>query len=127
MGSQWSPLVVSEAPADADAIGNVVGLLERLVAGYGTRPVARLLDVNASMITRWRAGKPISATMARRIIDLHDLLNRALQIFSPSAAAQWLVGSEPFLGGARPIDALAIHGIVPVIEALGAIEDNVYY
>lgn len=126
MGAHWSPLVAADAPPNADAIGNVTGLLERLVAGYGVRAVARLLDVNASMVTRWRSGKPISATMARRIIDVHDVLNRALQLFKPSTAAKWLVGSEPFLGGARPIDVLVIQGIVPVLEALGAIEDGVY-
>jgi uncharacterized protein (DUF2384 family) len=78
------------------------------------------------MVTRWRAGKPISLPMARRILDLHDILTRAFQLFSPDTAAQWLVGNEPLLGGARPIDVLAIDGIVPVIEALSAIESGAY-
>jgi uncharacterized protein (DUF2384 family) len=126
MGTHWSPLMVAEPPAHSEALSNVAGLLDRLVAGYGARSVARMLDVNASMITRWRAGKPISTTMARRIIDMHDILNRALQIFEPTVAAQWLVGSEPLLGGARPIDVLVTQGVIPVIETLTAIEDGAY-
>jgi uncharacterized protein (DUF2384 family) len=97
-----------------------------MVAGYGVRSVARMLDVNAAMITRWRAGKPISAMMTRRVIDLHDVLTRALQAFAPDVAAQWLTGSEPLLGGARPIDVLVTRGVIPVIEALVAIDDGAY-
>lgn len=126
MGSRWSPLILAEAPSDPGALRNVLGLLERMVAAYGSRAVARMLDVNAAMVTRWRAGKAISAPMTRRIIDLHDILTRAFQIFAPAVAAAWLVGSEPLLGGARPIDVLATQGVVPVIEALGGIEDDVY-
>ncbi|HTU81630.1 MAG TPA: hypothetical protein VMF61_05850 [Candidatus Acidoferrales bacterium] len=126
MSRSWSPLAVVEAPSDPEALRNVTGLLERMVAAYGARSVARMLDVNAAMITRWRAGKPISAPMARRVIDLHDVLTRALQAFAPAVVAQWLVGSEPFLGGARPIDVLVTQGVVPVIEALAAIEDGAY-
>lgn len=122
----WSPLVLAEAPPDPDAIGNVLGLLLRLISAYNARTVARMLDVDAAMITRWRAGKPISPAMRRRIVDVHDIINRALQIFVPEVAARWLVGSDPLLGGARPIDVLAIHGVVPVIEALDGHEAGTY-
>lgn len=122
----WSPLILPEAPSDADALGNVIGLLDRLIAAYNARTIARMLDVDAAMVTRWRAGKPISPTMRRRIIDLHDVINRALQIFVPEVAARWLVGSDPLLGGARPIDVLAIRGVIPVIEALDGVEAGTY-
>lgn len=64
--------------------------------------------------------------MARRIIDLHDILNRALQVFQPSTAARWLVGHEPFLDNKRPIDVLALRGAAPVIEALDNIDVGAY-
>ena len=38
----------------------------------------------------------------------------------------WLVGSNQHLGGARPIDVLALRGAGPVIEALQAFEDLSY-
>ncbi len=126
MAARWSPLVAAEPPSDPSALSDVRGLLERLVAAYGVRSIARMLDVNAAMVTRWRAGKAISIAMTRRILDLHDVLSRALQLFAPAVASQWLVGSEPLLGGSRPIDVLVTRGIVPVLEALSAIEDGAY-
>jgi hypothetical protein len=38
----------------------------------------------------------------------------------------WLVGNEPFFGGARPIDVLASQGASPLIAALAAIEVTAY-
>lgn len=94
----WSPLILAEAPSTPEALRDVLGLLERLVAAYNARTIAHMLDVHPAMLTRWRAGTRVSPVMAARIIDLHDVLNRALQIFAPATAAQWLVGSEPQLG-----------------------------
>lgn len=126
MPAEWSPLVLAEPPDAPEALQSVLGLLARMVDAYNARTVARMLDVHPAMVARWRAGVPISRTMAMRIIDLHDVLTRALQVFSPQTAASWLVGSEPLLAGARPIDVLAIQGVVPVIEALAGIDGGTY-
>jgi uncharacterized protein (DUF2384 family) len=64
--------------------------------------------------------------MARRIIDLHDILTRALQVFAPPAAARWLVGNEPFLNDKRPIDVLVLRGAAPLIEALDNVDAGSY-
>ncbi len=117
------PFVV---PKDSRALADVRPLLGRLVAAYGHNPVARLLDVDAAMVTRWKRGAKISSAMAQRILDLHAVLARALQIFAPSVATQWLVGHEPFLNEARPIDVLAVRGAGPLIEALDAIAAGAY-
>ena len=114
------------APKDSRALADVRPLLARLVAAYGNNPVARLLDVDAAMVTRWKRGAKISAAMAHRILGLHAVLARALQIFAPSVATQWLVGHEPFLYEARPIDVLAVRGAGPLIEALDAIAAGAY-
>jgi uncharacterized protein (DUF2384 family) len=68
----------------------------------------------------------ISAEMGRRIVDLHDILTRALRVFDREAAALWLTGSEPLLGGARPIDVLVLQGAAPVIAALDGIVQGAY-
>jgi hypothetical protein len=52
------------------------------------------------------------------------LVSRMLSLMTPEAALLWLQGSEPFLGGARPVDVLAIDGSVPLLDALGAIEQG---
>jgi len=38
----------------------------------------------------------------------------------------WLVGSEPLLGGARPIDVPAMEGAGPVVRAIDGIATGVY-
>jgi hypothetical protein len=71
------------------------------------------------MITRWRRGAKISPVMSRRVLDLHAVLARALQIFAPEVVTDWLVGHEPFLNDARPIDVLAVRGAIATSPKLG--------
>jgi len=68
----------------------------------------------------------LSTEMAKRVIDLHDVLNRALQIYNAATAVDWLVGHEPFLDHKRPIDVLVLRGAAPLIEALDGIEAGAY-
>jgi uncharacterized protein (DUF2384 family) len=124
----WMPMVerINE-PENPDALQDLVPLLTRLVKAFGGSTVAALLGVNRSMVTRWRNGRSdISEEMGRRIIDLHDVLTRVFQVFRPRTAVMWLVGSEPFFNGARPLDVLVIRGAAPIIEALSGIEAGSY-
>ncbi len=106
---------------------SVQPLLERLVDAFGPRPLSALLGTNHTTIVNWRAGRRnMSAEMSKRVIDLHDVINRALQIFAPDTAMRWLVGREPFLDNARPIDVLALKGVAPLIEALDGIDSGAY-
>lgn len=56
--------------------------------------------------------------------DGHALVNRMLSLMTPEAALLWLQGSEPFLGGARPVVVLALDGTGPLLDALGALEQG---
>jgi uncharacterized protein (DUF2384 family) len=86
-------------------------LLHQIVDALGNNPAARLLGADPAQVSRWRTGtEPVGAEMGRRIVDLHYVLSRILRIYRREAAALWLVGSEPLLGGARPIDVLAMEG-----------------
>ena len=114
------------APTNPRALTDVHPLLTQMVVAYGHNPVARLLDVDAAMVTRWKRGGKISPKMSRRILDLHAVLSRALAVFQPEVVTDWLVGHEPFFNEARPIDVLALRGAAPLIEALDAIEAGAY-
>ena len=86
-----------------------------------------MLDTSPAMITRWtRHRQPISGPMKKRIIDIHDVLNRALQIYPSPWAEGWLLAHEPRLNGARPIDVLILRGVSEVIAALDAIDQGAY-
>jgi uncharacterized protein (DUF2384 family) len=108
-------------------MGDVRPHLSHIVAALGTNVTARLLGVDRSQVSRWRGGKePIALEMGRRVIDLDDILTRILRVYNREAAAMWLVGSEPLLGGARPIDVLAMEGATPVIRAIDGIAQGAY-
>ena len=111
----------------ADALADVRPLLARIIDALGTNAAARLLGADRAQVSRWTAGtEPVGAEMGRRIVDLHDVLTRILRVYSREAAAMWLVGSEPLLGGARPIDVLAIEGASPVIRTIDGIVAGAY-
>jgi len=111
----------------AETLGEVKPLLARILEALGTNAAARILGVDRAQVSRWSAGKePVSSEMGRRIVDLHDILTRILRIFDRELAASWLVGSEPLLGGARPIDVLTLEGAAPVIRAIDGIAQGAY-
>jgi uncharacterized protein (DUF2384 family) len=102
-------------------------LLTRVIEALGTNAAARLLGVDRAQVSRWSSGaSPIGAEMGRRIVDLHDILTRILRVYEREAAAQWLLGSEPLLGGARPMDVLVIEGAAPVIRAIDGVMQGAY-
>jgi uncharacterized protein (DUF2384 family) len=124
----WAlPVLEIAPPKNPHALSDVLPLLVRLDAAFGTRRIAKLLDVGSGTVANWKSGRhAISPEYARRVIELHDVLVRALQAFQPRTAMDWLVGNEPFLDGARPIDVLVTRGAAPLIEALASIEATGY-
>lgn len=90
------------------------------ILGSNTQ-VAELLDVNRSQPSRWRSGaEQPSPKKARELIDLDHVLARAMLIWAPEVAIDWLVGSNSYLDGARPLDVLRTRGTAEVLEALEA-------
>jgi uncharacterized protein (DUF2384 family) len=111
----------------ADALADVTPLLARVIEALGTNAAARLLGADRAQVSRWDSGnESIGSEMGRRIVDLHDVLTRILRVYGREAAAMWLVGSEPLLGGARPIDVLVLEGASPVIRAIDGIAAGAY-
>ncbi|MGC9947824.1 MAG: hypothetical protein ABSF64_15775 [Bryobacteraceae bacterium] len=109
------------------ALADVSPLLVRVVDALGTNAAARLLGADRAQVSRWSSGKEaIGSEMGRRIVDLHDILTRILRVYNRETAAMWLVGSEPLLGGARPIDVLAMEGAAPVVRAIDGIAAGAY-
>ena len=124
----WTPLakvvVFRKAADDLALAGPVLG---RLVKALGTNAAARLLGADRAQVSRWSGGsESISAEMGRRIVDLNDVLSRILRVYNREAAALWLTGSEPLLGGARPIDVLVTEGAAPLIRAIDGIAAGAY-
>jgi uncharacterized protein (DUF2384 family) len=124
----WLPLAGPiELRPKAEALADVSPLLGRILEALGTNGAARVLGIDRAQVSRWGSGtEPIGAEMGRRIIDLHDVLTRILRVYGHEAAAMWLMGSEPWLGGARPIDVMVMEGAAPVIRAIDGILQGAY-
>ena len=124
----WTPVANTVVlRQSADTLADVRPLLLRVIEALGINAAAGLLGTDRGQVTRWKAGAgTISSEMGRRIVDLHDILRRILRVYGREAAAMWLVGSEPLLGGARPIDVLVLEGAAPVIRAIDGIAEGAY-
>jgi uncharacterized protein (DUF2384 family) len=89
--------------------------------------MAQILGVDAAEVSRWRTRtEPLSDDMWWRIVNVHDVLTRLLLVLDREAAELWLVGSEPLLGGARPIDVLVLEGAAPVIRSIDGIAQGAH-
>lgn len=116
-------LLESSPPANPQALADLRRLLRHLEDAFGVVPLARVLGVEPAIVGRCLFQRSsMSKEMTRRVMDLHDVFTRAFQIFAPDTAMRWLVGSEPFFDGKRPIDVLAVRGAAPLIEAIDNID-----
>jgi uncharacterized protein (DUF2384 family) len=107
---------------DAAQAFDVNEKLGRLVATFGQNATSRLLTWDAGQMRRClKREEKISAPIAQRIVDLEYVVDRALSIFYPDEVGPWLSQPEPLLGGAIPLNVLALRGSAPVIAALSRI------
>ncbi|MGA1829021.1 hypothetical protein [Microbacterium sp.] len=91
-----------------------------VAAALGSKSMlATFLSVSASQPTQWIKGvESPNPENARTIVDIDHVIARAGLLWSPSVVSAWLVGSNAFLDGARPIDVVKTRGAEPVIDAL---------
>jgi hypothetical protein len=124
----WTPVTRNIAfKKTAQDLADVRPLLARVVDALGTNGTARLLGEDRARVSRWMTRKEsISEEMGRRIVDLHDVLTNILRVYTPRLAGMWLLGSEPLLGGARPIGVLVMEGVAPVIRAIDGIDAGAF-
>lgn len=113
-------------PPRAETLRDLTPIVARLVACFGNNALARLLDVSPATVANWKASRrPVTADHAQRLLDLHDVMTRAALIMDPAVIPDWLVGQEPLLQYARPIDVLALHGSGPLARALRGVASGV--
>jgi uncharacterized protein (DUF2384 family) len=114
-------------PEAVDGFDTVRAELARVVRALGNNVTARTLRVDKALVSRWMSGAEAISTEKRKGIgDLDFVLKRGLAAFTPRQLGLWLSGSEPHLGGARPIDVLVTRGVGTVIDAIDAIEQGAF-
>jgi hypothetical protein len=98
-----------------------------LEAVGGGASLANILGVSRSQPTQWKKGAESPGPEASRaLLDLDYVVARASLLWEPQVVQDWLVGSNAFLHGARPVDVLRKQGAPPVIEAIDAEMAGVY-
>ncbi|HEU0257329.1 MAG TPA: antitoxin Xre/MbcA/ParS toxin-binding domain-containing protein [Microbacteriaceae bacterium] len=112
---------------DAGALYDASGPVSRLIDTLGNNVVADLLGVSRSQPSRWRSGaERLSPQNRKRVSDLDYVLDRLLLELYPEEAGLWLTGSNPHLGGARPIDVLILQGVGAVLPAIDALATGAF-
>src|SRR5699024_149620 len=85
--------------------------VEFLLGVVGGAELARWLGVSRSQPTRWRSGaEQPGVQAARALVDLDHVVTRALMLWAPRVATDWLTSSNAYLDGARPLDVLQTRG-----------------
>ena len=84
----------------------------------GQAPVAEVLGVHRSRISRWLAGEAPDAANHAKLDGLEFVLSRLRYRFSAVTARKWLIGINAHLGNRRPADLIARNRIAEVIAAI---------
>lgn len=94
----------------------------------GSSSMLRSLSVRSPIYTcRMRAERETLLGLVAAAGERADeLVDRLLEVLTPAQAVLWLQGSDPHLGGARPLDVLEVEGPNPLFDALGAFEQGAF-
>lgn len=86
----------------------------------GNTALADYLGVNKAQLSRWTSGDSLPTTENARVLaDLDYVVTRLRLVWGDGFTVyNWLMGSNSFLEGARPIDILCLRGVAPVLEAI---------
>ncbi len=95
--------------------------LRAVVSDLGSQArVASVLGVSRSRVSRWLRTEQPDPDNRRKVEGLEFVLTRLLELYDPENAVEWLLGHNPFLRGARPIDRIAQGRITEVLGAIDA-------
>lgn len=84
------------------------------------RRLAELLGVSPAQVSRWLRGQGIDPLNAARVDALEHVMSALLRLHSTEAAEHWLVGMNPHLGDARPIDLIRAGRAPELLAAIRA-------
>lgn len=124
-----SPHMMGAMPRENDTLTALMATrIELLINALGTATkVADFLTVSRPLLSKWRAGTASpSPAQAGLVVDLDYVVTRGSLIYPPQVIGDWLVGHDPYLEGARPIDVLHLRGIHEVLPALASLEQRAW-
>ena len=103
----------------------VITVLYELIEITEIELLEQYFGVSESTIDEWLEGESqLNREQAKLMLDL-KYLNEVLEFhISPDQIRQWLIGKNPHLKFATPIDVLALKGMLAVLPAVEALVDG---
>ena len=106
-----------------EALKVIAGIYE-LLAILEIETLEKYFGVSESKIDEWLEGESqLSDDQAKLMLDLKYITEVLEFHIHPDQISQWLVGNNPHLNFASPIDALSLKGIVAVLPAVAALSE----
>jgi transcriptional regulator with XRE-family HTH domain len=89
--------------------------------------LANIADVSKATVSRWKSGtvKPQPSTQLV-LSDLHYVVGRLREYYTPDEIRTWLYARHPQLGGARAIDLINQNHSEDVLRVLDRLDAEVF-
>ena|SRR5208282_4978880 len=97
------------------------------IGGLSGTDIANIADVSKATVSRWRAGtvKPQPSTQLV-LSDLHYIVGRLQEYYTPDEIRTWLYARHPQLEGARAIDLINQNKSEEVLRILDRLDAEAY-
>jgi uncharacterized protein (DUF2384 family) len=97
------------------------------VGGLTGTDIANITSVSKATVSRWKAGGVRPQPNAQLVLsDLHFIVGRLREFYSPSEIRAWLYARHPQLNGERAIDLINSNRSEEVLRVLDRLEADVY-
>ena len=89
--------------------------------------IANITEVSKATVSRWKAGAIKPQPRNELILsDLHYVVGRLREFYSPEEIRTWLYARHPQLNGERAIDLIHDDRTIEVLSVIGRLENEVY-
>jgi hypothetical protein len=97
------------------------------IGGLSGTDIANIADVSKATVSRWKAGtvKPQPSTQLV-LSDLHYIVGRLQEYYTPDEIRTWLYARHPQLEGARAIDLINQNKSEEVLRILDRLDAEAY-
>lgn len=112
--------------ANSTAVARFIDELESSGGLRGT-DIANITDVSKATVSRWKNGsaKP-QPSNELRIADLHYVVGRLNEFYSPEEIRVWLYARHPQLEGERAIDLIHENRTGEILQILARLDSGAY-
>lgn len=107
-------------------ISRYIGELAEIGGLKGT-DIANITDVSKATVSRWKAGDIKPQPKNELILsDLHYIVGRLNEYYTPDEVRAWLYARHPQLGGERAMDLIHNERALDVLAVIDRLDNDVF-